>query len=1197
MKFCRNCGVQLKPDAKFCRSCGTKTQGGAETGWASDSSTLDYTASRVNDTAPKMEYTAPKMNNTTPKIKRRGTRRKRLVISAAALVLIIALGVIFLPGLIDSLSRNMAVHIDSVSGQPYANRAVTISGDGFGDYNLENSKAVIDGMDTPIIGWGEHEITLLVPETVSAGKKEILLVNPPFFKKKTVSHEFLEYTKTKLTKITLSPEKETIIEGEGFVFIAPEGSVMQSQEIIIYKYETPSMDDNPYYTVSEEYEITGPDDRHVFFEQPVYFGVDAADGEEAAHSAFQIFDEITGVWASAETWYSQEEARVYLVTTHFSGFRRFVSDMRTGFGRLAQKTVDEANKKIEYVSDKLGMAEDKVVELSQDLWVNVKDATTEEFVGVSDANKWFIVYYRVSDAANDPSLNSKACLMAASFSNAYEKYRTLFGADKVPSVTKKALISGQPGDNPVVEDAPAPINVYIDPRVNKIGAQAKSATTGNIIMPSEYSEDDMASTCAHELFHAVQYSQLGMKMLYMSTTGLKSLVDNRYTGNDTEVYRFFANNAWFLEATAEYAGRFVGTSTGSGAPIHQRIEANRAYYTSNGTQEYGISSFLDYILSIRQPDINDSGEAFKEMWNTVTGNYSMASDINTEFDKYVRDKLNESADIAFLNFWREAFTRSYMPEVAGISGGLLDTGAIPRRKISGSMDIKENGAGIFRYNLTPAYMWKDETALTRSFWLEAAPASMCGDVYLLNGIEMSDRVTGDSRKGIINAEDGNHKDVLIPYAAGDTRSLVAVFRNTADGDASIKVTLSSTTLKWDNQKDIEKKVNNTTLRSNDKLKFTPTLPEQKKGDLPFTAVVTLNDNLDYQTEIDLVENGKPFEVGAPMKDLPPDKISVNIKIYKDGELVHEYQSSDINANAIVEISGPEAVNYQLDESIQRIEHAFSAKASPAGDYDFEWSPGDSSPVQKTEGGSDSDISHTYTDAGEYTAKVTLYDKNGKALSSDSVRIVLEERSLTGDPVASETSEPSTTEPSIEPGAAASREYAWVLVDTVNEDRKELLEATNKSHEGIYEQSASAAPGSYTHTWKYVGESDDYPDPDMLHGESYATQLTISVPPAMIKAGETVSLSFNLSFTDDNLSYFDGNGSCRADWDNLRFKNAEGKVTFEIYSSVKYKEKSVLSVSDTISAVIPAGYSEGEQVKLWTGGYAGTYYIYEWQQIK
>lgn len=95
--------------------------------------------------------------------------------------------------------------------------------------------------------------------------------------------------------------------------------------------------------------------------------------------------------------------------------------------------------------------------------------------------------------------------------------------------------------------------------------------------------------------------------------------------------------------------------------------------------------------------------------------------------------------------------------------------------------------------------------------------------------------------------------------------------------------------------------------------------------------------------------------------------------------------------------------------------------------------------------------------------------------------------------------------------------------------KDDIENANK--DGAYEKSASAPPSSYTYSQKYLGDTDDYYDPDLLHGESYATLLTFSAPPEVIRGGETVSLSFSLSFTDNNLSYFDGHGSARADWGN------------------------------------------------------------------
>ncbi len=175
-----------------------------------------------------------------------------------------------------------------------------------------------------------------------------------------------------------------------------------------------------------------------------------------------------------------------------------------------------------------------------------------------------------------------------------------------------------------------------------------------------------------------------------------------------------------------------------------------------------------------------------------------------------------------------------------------------------------------------------------------------------------------------------------------------------------------------------------------------------------------------------------------------------------------------------------------------------------------------------------------------------------------------------------------------------KEYAWVLVDIVHKDMKDDVEHINK--EGIYEKSASASSGNYTFSQKYLGDTDNYYDPPTLHGESFATLLTFSVPPEVIRAGETVSLSFSLVFTDTNLSAFHGTGSARADWGNVRFTNTDRKNVFEIFYSIKYSEKNVLSISDTVSAVIPAGYSVGDREELWTGGYTGTDYVYEWRAL-
>lgn len=191
-----------------------------------------------------------------------------------------------------------------------------------------------------------------------------------------------------------------------------------------------------------------------------------------------------------------------------------------------------------------------------------------------------------------------------------------------------------------------------------------------------------------------------------------------------------------------------------------------------------------------------------------------------------------------------------------------------------------------------------------------------------------------------------------------------------------------------------------------------------------------------------------------------------------------------------------------------------------------------------------------------------------------------------------SSNPQTEQPGQQP---VGKKYAWVLVDTVTNNAKEDIDHTNSG--GVYQAAASASPGSYTYSHKYIGETDTYPDPDQINGEGYAMKLDFSVPPTVIQGGETVTLSFNLAFTEQNVSYFDGNGSCRADLDSARFVNKAGKNLFEIYCSAKYSKKNVLSVSDTLTATAPSGGTEGDRIEIWTGGPSGklgTTYVYEWR---
>lgn len=1168
-KFCRSCGVPLNPNAKFCASCGAKTQGVNQAGTTGIGPPYGG--------AQPVVQTAKRSNG-----KSTGRLKKLLIPGVALLVILIALAIV-VPRLFDSPQNSAG--IDRITGQPYAGRAITIGGEGFGYYDPENCRVTIDGKDTPIISWGENEVTVIVPAGITAGKKKVLLENPPVFNKKSVKTEFLDHKKTELASVTLSPTEDNRIEKDGFTLIVPAGSIAVETKITVYKYDAPSVDESPYYTVTDEYEITGPDGGHVFIDAPVFFGLDVRDEEEAMQSSYQIFDEFEGLWVKAEAVYVEEDGKLYLETSHFSGFRRFVSDMHQGAKRKAGEAVDAGKKGVDYIYKGGKAAKDAVVKIGEETWVAIKDATVETFVGVSDANNNFIIYYRVADAKSDPSIPNMAREMAAAFSTAYDEYKALFGEKNVPS-TKRVVFSWL-GSAPKI--VPDPIKVYIDPRYNKTGAVAKSATTGNIIMPSEFSHGDVASTCAHELFHVVQYHQLGFKQLYMGNR-LKD-IDGSLTGGSPEVYRIFSDNKWFLEATAEYAGRFIGTDEGVGNPIHQSIDATRPYYAINGFHDYGISSFLDYIVTSRQTDENAQTrrEGFKALWNTVTGNYSLSTDINTALDGYVRNKLSSSTQSLYEDFWRDAFTRSYMPEAKLIAGGLRDVLNLSKDLNKAiKMTVMENGVGIFRYSLTSASVPEDETALTRSFWLKASPVNMLGDVYRLDSLAATDRIPGEPPyEGAVNLSDTFVRDVLVPYSAGDSIGLVSVFKSVPAKSAELLVTISSTSLKWDNQKDIEKKVGDATLKGSDKLKFTPVLPEQKAGDPPFTAVVTINNSDDYKTEIDKVENGKSFEVSAPMKELPPDKVSVNIKIFRDRKLVHEYQSGELEAEVTVYISGPRDTVVELTKEDLPYEHHFTAKAWPAGEYRFSWSFGNGF-SEDTRGREESAVSAAYPEFKKYTTTVTLYDLNGKELASHDVTLTLKEK----DPAA-------TAVPPDPP--KAEKTYAWVLVETLDFENADKWAAAD-AHES-YAVSHSYAPGSYSASTTYEGK--DY-DGRGLAG-TLALQATFTGIPNVIYPDKPVSINLSFTTTQNNVVKLAFAGAASAIFDQwdvepggvtrgaIYFANADGKDHFTLDVNGNPS-----SYNEMLTASLGTGREEGDRIALRTGFFMGTAmgtnYVYEWKQV-
>lgn len=187
---------------------------------------------------------------------------------------------------------------------------------------------------------------------------------------------------------------------------------------------------------------------------------------------------------------------------------------------------------------------------------------------------------------------------------------------------------------------------------------------------------------------------------------------------------------------------------------------------------------------------------------------------------------------------------------------------------------------------------------------------------------------------------------------------------------------------------------------------------------------------------------------------------------------------------------------------------------------------------------------------------------------------------------------------------APREFAWVLVETRIHDNQDKLKLQNETQKGIYETEATVSPGNITTKWRYVGESDTYPDPDKIHGEGAATQVLFGAPPSTFKAGETVSFSLSAAITENNLSFFDSNASANATFDRY---DLEGGVTGDKISFTDSKGKSffkadtyndIFSVNATVSAIAPSGHQEGDKIGIHQSGggawNATVSYIYVWK---
>lgn len=193
------------------------------------------------------------------------------------------------------------------------------------------------------------------------------------------------------------------------------------------------------------------------------------------------------------------------------------------------------------------------------------------------------------------------------------------------------------------------------------------------------------------------------------------------------------------------------------------------------------------------------------------------------------------------------------------------------------------------------------------------------------------------------------------------------------------------------------------------------------------------------------------------------------------------------------------------------------------------------------------------------------------------------------------------------------DYAWVYLTSVSFDG--AVQITNTNTNGVYSASGTSAPGSYSYTWSYLGDTDTYYDPDVIHGEGATVKGTSSIPPTLIQGGEVITLTLSIEVAEDNLSYYTANGSISADIDAFDmeagytsnayddFVNKDGKSNFTVDT---YHTRQIYSAGDTVTATMPSGSEPSEagkyqkiaiRVQFSSSAIMGTNFIYEWKPVE
>lgn len=185
------------------------------------------------------------------------------------------------------------------------------------------------------------------------------------------------------------------------------------------------------------------------------------------------------------------------------------------------------------------------------------------------------------------------------------------------------------------------------------------------------------------------------------------------------------------------------------------------------------------------------------------------------------------------------------------------------------------------------------------------------------------------------------------------------------------------------------------------------------------------------------------------------------------------------------------------------------------------------------------------------------------------------------------------------------QYAWILINTVNYDNEDKWAVANENES--YNNEYSCSTGQYSVKTIYTGRTEDWRNPPKIYGEAIRLSADFTGVPEKIIPGEEVTITINMTASENSLSYFGFSASATVDFDRydlgpgsrtqgaILFKDKDGQHHFEITLQEGY-----MDVTATVSGKLGSGKEEGELIALryhfYRGISMGTNYVYQWQKL-